>query len=261
MYTHIGNCIVWCTSTMPFCMCITLHKWQFCFPPPPHHHHRLRWEENMPSLPRDPLPYPVACQARPEDAFKFFKKVLVRLQKESKLLTTDRSIPIATVLARYSWKGGICVQNPFLALSDLKVQSKFKEITILESECHSWKKIIQYGLPHGQLSFLLRAGSDSLPHPAYLRRWNIQCASKCPLCSSTQPTTTHILNGCPTALQQGWFTWRHDSVLKSIFINLKDNLPHDVKIYADLDHWRAEDNLLPQSPLRSYPCHQDQILS
>ena len=70
-------------------------------------------------------------------------------------------------------------------LSDLKVQSKFKEITILESECHSWKKMVQSGLPHGQLSFLLRAGSDSLPHPANLRRWNIQCASKCPLCSST----------------------------------------------------------------------------
>ena len=146
-------------------------------------------------------------------------------------------------------------------LSDLKVQSKFKEITILESECHSWKKRVQSGLPHGQLSFLLRAGSDSLPHPANLHRWNIQCASKCPLCSSTRPTTTHILNGCPAALQQGRFTWHHDSVLKSIFIHLKDNLPHDVKIYAELDHWRAEDNLLPQSPLRSYPRHQDQILS
>ena len=70
-------------------------------------------------------------------------------------------------------------------LSDLKVQSKFKEITILESECHSWKKIVQSGLPHGKLSFLLRAGSDSLPHPANLCRWNIQCVSKCPLCSST----------------------------------------------------------------------------
>ena len=101
---------------------------------------------------------------------------------------------------------------------------------------------VQSGLSHGQLSFLLRAGSDSLPHHANLRRWNIQCASKCPLCSSTRPTTTHILNGCPTALQQGRFTWHHDSVIKSIFINLKDNLPHDVKIYADLDHWRAEDN-------------------
>ena len=63
-------------------------------------------------------------------------------------------------------------------LSDLKVQSKFKEFTILESECHSWKKIVQSGLPHGQSSFLLRAGSDSLPHPSNLRRWNIQCASK-----------------------------------------------------------------------------------
>ena len=41
---------------------------------------------------------------------------------------------------------------------------------------------------------------------------------------------------------KGRFTWRHDSVLKSILINLKNNLPHDVKIYADLDHWRAEDN-------------------
>ena len=38
----------------------------------------------------------------------------------------------------------------------------------------------------------------------------------CPLCSSKTPTINHILNFCPTALNQGRLTWRHDSVLSKL---------------------------------------------
>ena len=68
-------------------------------------------------------------------------------------------------------------------LERLKVQSKFQDIIALESDCPSWNRIIS-GLPSGQLSFLLRAGSDTLPTPLNLARWRIQADPRCPLCNS-----------------------------------------------------------------------------
>ena len=49
-------------------------------------------------------------------------------------------------------------------LSELTVQCKFTAITELESQNNVWRRI-QKGMPAGQLSFLLRAGSDTLPTP------------------------------------------------------------------------------------------------
>ena len=98
------------------------------------------------------------------------------------------------------------------------------------------------GLTSGPLSFLLRAGSDTLPTPMNLRRMRIQHGSKCPLCSSVRPTITHILNGCFTALHQGRYTWRYDSVLAKISQGIKSLLPESTTLYADLDGMRADNN-------------------
>ena len=50
------------------------------------------------------------------------------------------------------------------SLDPLEVQSKFKDIISLEPQAHTWNRLLA-GLPAGQLSFLLRAGSDCLPTP------------------------------------------------------------------------------------------------
>ena len=123
-----------------------------------------------------------------------------------------------------------------------EVQGKFSDIIGLEKEEGSWRRIINLGLPSGQLAFILKAGSDSLLHPMHLRRWKIQCNSKCLPCKSPRPTTAYILNACPSALEQGHYTWRHDSVLKSILLGLCPLLAPGCSLFADLDHWRAEDN-------------------
>ena len=65
-------------------------------------------------------------------------------------------------------------------LNTLQVQKKFSDIVALEKENRSWKKIMNNGLTSGQLSFLLRAGSDTLPTPMNLRRMRIQHDSRCP---------------------------------------------------------------------------------
>ena len=81
-----------------------------------------------------------------------------------------------------------------------------------------------------------------------LARWNIITSPVCTLCHCTQPTTNHILTGCSIALDQGRYTWRHDSVLQVLVRNFKKDLPPCYKIYADLPGHKASVILVPQIP-------------
>ena len=125
-------------------------------------------------------------------------------------------------------------------LEQLTVQWKFLDITELEARNGVWNRI-QAGLPAGQLSFLLRAGSDTLPTPLNLKRWRMRIDSRCALCSHHLPTTHHILSACPIALEQGRYTWRHDSTLNLLVKGLRTALP-EARILADLPGLRVEEN-------------------
>ena len=108
-------------------------------------------------------------------------------------------------------------------LTPLEVQSKLKDIVLLEPQSQTWNRL-QAGLPASQLSFLIRGGTDCLPTPLNLRRWHYRVCNKCPLCNSPTPTSAHILNGCQEALTQGQYTWRHDSVLNCLLLNVLETL-------------------------------------
>ena len=88
----------------------------------------------------------------------------------------------------------------------------------------------------------MKAGADCLLTPLNLSRWRIQTDPKCPLCLWPKPTTAHILNGCPTALNQGRYTWHHDSVLQAIARSVKALLNPSQGLYADLSGLRACSN-------------------
>ena len=111
----------------------------------------------------------------------------------------------------------------------------------LEAETKVWKRIVD-GLPAGQLSFILRCSSDTLPTPTNLRRWKIQMSARCKLCDAPQATALHILNGCKQALEDGRYSWRHDSVLQKIVSGLRSLLPTSTAIFADLPHFRADES-------------------
>ena len=118
-------------------------------------------------------------------------------------------------------------------LKELTVQRKILEVAELESSNQVWRRIMD-GLPAGQMSFLLRAGSDTLPTPLNLKRWRLRMDSTCPLCGHTQPTIHHILSSCPEALQQGEYTWQHDSALQILVKPIKKHLDCNTTLYADL---------------------------
>ena len=109
-----------------------------------------------------------------------------------------------------------------------------------------WNLIVLFGivlyLPSRQMSFVLRAGSDTLPTQLNLARWKIQSNPRCPICGSRNPTTLNILNGCVSALNLGRDTWRHDSVLSCIVSWLTPTLGEDKCMYANLPGHQASDS-------------------
>ena len=104
------------------------------------------------------------------------------------------------------------------------------------------------GMPSGQLFFMLKAGSDTLSTPMNLQRYKIQVLSHCKLCQRPQAATGHILSACPEVLEQGRYTWRHNSVLQSLVRSLEKALPNG-QIYADLDNMRAQEHPPATNPL------------
>ena len=141
-------------------------------------------------------------------------------------------------------------------LDKLTVQRKFSDACSLEKENSVWNRILD-GLPPGQLSFILRAASDTLPTPLNLRRWRLRVDSKCSLCGSASPTVLHILNTCPTSLNQGRFTWRHDRVLQRLVRGIIPALSKDERLYADLPNHRVCDNpptTIPQDIVPTSAC-------
>ena len=69
-------------------------------------------------------------------------------------------------------------------------------------------------MPEGRLKFLVKAVYDLLPTPSNKNMW-YGTEESCHLCGGVG-TVNHILSGCPTALAQGRYKWRHDEVLREL---------------------------------------------
>ena len=64
-----------------------------------------------------------------------------------------------------------------------------------------------------------------------------------------RPTTAHILNGCPTALQQGRYTYCHDQVLLSLLLDIQKCCScSDYAVFADINDYQASDTPLATIP-------------
>ena len=86
----------------------------------------------------------------------------------------------------------------------------------------SWKTLLSQ--PHNITSFCIRATYDTLPSPSNLHRWSANDSANCFLCNKLVCTSAHILSACKTALDQGRYTYRHDSILSIIAESIKSFL-------------------------------------
>ena len=92
----------------------------------------------------------------------------------------------------------------------------------LQGQWTRWKDVVQrdfgwkslLSMKPSLVRFSVGATYDTLASPANLRRWGMVDDPSCVLCGVPQCTVAHVLSGCDTSLQQGRFTYRHDSVLR-----------------------------------------------
>ena len=129
----------------------------------------------------------------------------------------------------------------------LTMQGDFAKLLIEEKENITWKSIIN-NVPRGVLSFALNSTTNTLPTPDNLRRWGKRMVSKCPLCSN-HGTLEHILNFCSVSLNQGRFTWRHNSVLNHLTTTIIENKPENLEIYSDISGLDINGGTIPPDVL------------
>ena len=70
----------------------------------------------------------------------------------------------------------------------------------------------QSKLPRNIFNFTIRYINNTLPTRKNLSKWGLSSTSNCSFCSLPE-TLLHVIAGCKTYLNEGRFTWRHDSVL------------------------------------------------
>ena len=50
-----------------------------------------------------------------------------------------------------------------------------------------------------------------------MARWRKVVSPRCPLCDKVSCTLFHLLNNCPTSLQQGRYDYQNDSILNYLY--------------------------------------------
>ena len=97
-------------------------------------------------------------------------------------------------------------------LQELRVQGRWLEWSKQMFLDLSWTSLI-YNWSDAELRFAVQATTNTAPTPTNLRRWGNQEVDPCCCLCHRMATLRHLLCACPIALQQGRYTWRHDSVL------------------------------------------------
>ena len=90
---------------------------------------------------------------------------------------------------------------------------------------------VQKNMPKNIFNFTLKYLSNSLATRKNLSKWCFTQSSACSFCLQSE-TLQHIVSSCKSYLEQGRYTWRHDSVLNFIASTLSGL--HSSSLYADL---------------------------
>ena len=120
-------------------------------------------------------------------------------------------------------------------ISSLIMQGDFMSLLLEEDNCISWKSFI-WSVPRGVAKFSINAGLNTLPSADNLKRWGKRTSDLCTICDlNRKQTLSHILSYCGSALEQGRYTWRHNSVLRTIYDFISPSLKADFELFADLE--------------------------
>ena len=119
-------------------------------------------------------------------------------------------------------------------IATLVMQGDFLGLLVEEDSNVSWKSIL-WGLPKGVAKFVLNAGLNTLPTGDNLKRWGKRTSDACKVCRGLgRQTLHHLLSSCNASLEQGRYTFRHDSCLRTISDSLMGKLNGGYEIFTDL---------------------------
>ena len=135
-------------------------------------------------------------------------------------------------------------QEMYDHVSSLVQQGEFLKLLQRAEADATWKSFV-FGLPSYTMKFLLNACLDTLATKANLYKWGKSTSSKCRLCEARE-TTNHILNCCQVALEQGRYSYRHDSVLNYIADQINTDL---YTAYCDVEGKSCNGRTIPPSIL------------
>ena len=93
-----------------------------------------------------------------------------------------------------------------------------------------WSKV-QGSMPQNIFNFTIRYLNNTLVTQKNLKNWNLSHTSDCSFCFLPE-TLLHVVAGCKTYLEQGRYTWRHNSILNFLTTSLK--AVNESTIYADI---------------------------
>ena len=130
------------------------------------------------------------------------------------------------------------------------MQGDFLSLLIEEGTAVTWKSFI-WSVPRGVAKFAVNAGLNTLPSADNLVRWGKRTSDLCNVCNSNNKQTLHhILSNCNSALEQGRYTWRHDSVLRTIFDFIGPKVREGFEMFADLSgHGAGNGGTIPPDVL------------
>ena len=111
------------------------------------------------------------------------------------------------------------------------MQGDYIALIMEEGNCITWKSYL-WDVPQGVLKFAINAGINTLPTFDNLKRWGKRTSDRCPFCGNIQ-TLAHVLSNCAVFLDQGRFTWRHDSILMSIIDIVRPKLRAGFVLFSD----------------------------
>ena len=96
---------------------------------------------------------------------------------------------------------------------------------------NSLRSSAQSSLPKNVFNFSIKCINNALPTKTNLKRWGLSPSSDCSFCLA-QESLLHIVSDCKVYLQQGRYTWHHDSILM-LNATIFRSLQH-AKIFADI---------------------------
>ena len=143
--------------------------------------------------------------------------VLVRQTKKNKLSTKYNPAPhrVTKIIIILTSQGATL---SFLIDNSLKMANSL------------WSSV-QSSMPRNIFNFTVRYLNNSLATRRSLARWNLSQSADCSFCLRPE-SLLHVVAGCKTYLNEGRFTWRHNSALLFIANSLQSIVGST--LYVDL---------------------------